>query len=145
MPEVPSWPVEVIPNEHYLLYRIRNSDVRDGNVVPGAFINTGTEDNNRAMSVDWDYYSTPAETLKRVENSVHGNNNPDDHGVISMNAGKVREIKGQTVIHDPKLTPPFNRAHTKVAGSKSKRTKARAQFMMIYSWEIEPKNKFTPC
>src|SRR5229473_7620854 len=98
------WPTEEIPEEDKLFMRVHPSNAKDGNLNPGAFRNHGQPGKPEGMSTDWEKYSTANESRNRARK------NPAVYGVVSMVAGKVRQIPGQMVTHTPDY--PTNRAHT---------------------------------
>ncbi len=115
------WEIEQILDEDYLFMRVHknNFDVRTQKPKPIAFDNHGS-----GMSTDWDKYSTPLDTKQRAKI-------PKNYGVISLNAGEVRQIEDQSVEHSPSIE---NRAHTDVKGQKI--VKERAKLLQIYEWKI---------
>jgi hypothetical protein len=119
------WPVEQIPNENFLFFRLHKSYLQFGDdIPPGAF-----RDQGNGMSTDWDKYSTPEETQKRVQRSA-----PEDNGVLSFNVGGVREIKPLLVEHTPE---PENRAHTEILGDKKKDSEIRLKLKRLAQWAIK--------
>jgi len=118
---------EEIPNTCRLLYRIHKKNIRDDNIVPGAFKERG-EGEKKSMSTDWGKYSTPRESRYRA-------NIPADNGIVSLNVGQVRNIP-LDVIHnpDPELNNP---AHTDVKGIDKNKDKARLELRRIYKWVID--------
>jgi len=119
------FPVEEIPDEDTLFMRIHYRILGKKGLHPGVFIN-----HNNEMSTNWSHYAD-AEVTKMQANLY--DKNPDDYGVIDMNVGNVRNIDGQTVIHNP---IPKDRAHTDVVGKKTE--KARLDFYELSSWVIPP-------
>ena len=114
----PPWPAEEIPDADSLYMRVHRNDVVYGELKPGVFRNRPDPTRptrSPAMSTDWSRYATPKDTRARALSSA-----PQDNGVISLNAGKVRGINRQRVEHTPKPTDPTNpssrdnRAHTEV-------------------------------
>jgi len=75
-------------------------------VMPIAFRNHPPD--GGVMSTDWEKYSTAEECRGRAKI-------PADNALIRMNTGLVRQVPGQTVVHEPL---PENRAHTGVHGDK---------------------------
>lgn len=115
----PEWPKEHIPDPDHLYFRVHRQYVRqDGTVGPSAFENRGG-----AISTDWSRYSTPIETRSRAKQ-------PDDNGVVSLQAGLVRAIP-QVVEHTPLAA---NRSHSDVVGDKS--AEVRAMLRRIAAWKI---------
>jgi hypothetical protein len=103
---MPDWPIEEIPDSDSLFMRIHRFDLdASGRPKPGAFRNSPK--GAAGMSVDWDRYATPEKTRRR------GRQEPSNYAVISLDAGRVRTVPGQTVEHRPE---PDNRAHSEVLG-----------------------------
>lgn len=122
--KIKQWPIENIPNSAHLFMRVHKMWIQNDKIVsPGVFQN-----HENGMSTDWNKYSTPQETLKRV--SSYGKD-PNNYGVIHLNVGQVRDIPTQSVTHVPL---PDNRSHTNVCGEKD--TEARVKFGRIYDWII---------
>lgn len=135
------WPVEDIPDPDALFYRVPTGWLRPGefDVQPGFF-----RENKGSMSVDWEKYSTAAETRTRP-------GSPERFAVIRMIVGMVREIDGVTVVHSPVQDvpgKPDNRAHTSIFGIETNGTgqavlgrkeRVRIEFMKRFNtWEIPP-------
>lgn len=112
-----NWPVEEIPDEDALYYRVHKTVVENGKPTPGAFRDIGD-----AMSVDWSKYTDPAGTQARARI-------PGDNGVIALNAGKVRDDAAQTVVHEPSRG---TRAHSGVVGEKSEAVRLTLRRMAIW-------------
>jgi hypothetical protein len=57
-----AWPIEEIPDQDSLFYRVPVAWLRpaDLNIIPGVF-----RENKGSISTDWDKYSTAAETRSR--------------------------------------------------------------------------------
>ena len=101
---VTEWPMEIIPNEDDLYYRIHQMYFKDNpNDIPGS----GFRPQGESLSTDWDKYSTPEESHQRAAI-------PDDNRIVEMNVGDVRVIP-LTVEHNPDQFR-MNRAHTDVLG-----------------------------
>jgi hypothetical protein len=131
------WLVEVVPDEDSLFYRVPIADFvgRDFRPHPGVF-----RENKGSMSCDWEKYSSPAETRRRT-------GKPEVFGVLRLEAGEIRGIRGLHVEHDPVY--PDNRAHSSVLGlgpSKGIDAEARAKLVglryelseLFADWEIHP-------
>lgn len=100
-----SWPVEPVPNNHYLFMGVHRNWLKpNGEVRASAFKNHGN-----GMSTDWSRYSTPEQTR-------HRRRKPQENLVVQMEVKQVRGISGQSVEHSPL---PENRAHTDVLGEKN--------------------------
>ena len=93
-------------------------------VMPIAFRNHPPD--GGAMSTDWEKYSTATDCRQRAKI-------PTDNAVICMNAGLVRQVPGQTVVHDPMKE---NRAHTGVHGDKKSDPEVRVRFLQLTVVEI---------
>jgi hypothetical protein len=132
------WPVEVIPADNDLFYRIDRGAFsgNDFRLHPGVF-----RENRGSMSCDWERYSTAEKTRART-------GRPQSFGVLRMNTGKIQSLKALTVIHDPDF-PASNRAHTAVLGlgprgklppqERAKRDALRLALSELFnSWEIPP-------
>jgi hypothetical protein len=120
------WPVEQIPDEDVLFFRIhRNYMVNDDEVPLGAF-----RDQGGGMSTDWNKYSTPEESQMR--SSI-----PADNGIVSLRVGGVRGINPLSVTHAPE---PGNRSHTEVHGDK-KAPRVRLQLQRLAAWAIKVPSK----
>lgn len=89
-----SWPVEIIPDDDSLFYRVHKNKVRSG---LGANIFSAVGD---GMSVDWSRYSDP--TASRLRAKV-----PADNGIVELGVGAVRSLSQRLrdrqlhVTHDP--------------------------------------------
>src|SRR5258708_39074268 len=92
------WPVESIPDTDGLFFRVHVNDTDgNGHPIPGAFRNSPKTDPHPGMSVNWDRYSD-------AEGARQGASKPPSHyAVVRLIAGRVREIRGQTVTHEPFL------------------------------------------
>ena len=124
------WLIEEIRDNQSLYYRVHKNLVRDNEVIPGAFREIGKAD-KRSISMDWESYSTPKESLARAIN-------PLDNGIISFVAGQLRSLSF-AVIHSPDIKLN-NRAHTDVKGLDAKKpeekTETRLKMCGLYSWKI---------
>ena len=114
--EQEAWPVEEIPDAADLYKRIHKYHVRDGGIIPFAF-------KDYAMSVDWDKYSTPAETRGRGPQAAA------NYGVVALPAGGARNVPGQAVVHTPARP---NRAHSEVRGEKDEEARVRLRRLCIW-------------
>jgi len=121
--EIVSWPKENIPDQALMFMRVHRNFLDDkGDPTPGVFRN-----HNKGMSVDWNKYSTPKETLSRARK-------PAENGIIQMVARNIRQLPSQTVEHSPLEA---NRAHSEVFGEKD--TEVRLKFSRIFKWTIKYK------
>lgn len=137
LPKAPYFPVEEIPDEDSLFYRIHKNDVQDGDVVPGAFRERG-EGDQKGMSTEWSHYSDPQTCLNRQPAGVEIVNREATHGIVSFIVGAVRAIENLKVVHNPL---PYNQAHAHILGIPLKKplsTKVRNKLFFIYQWEIKP-------
>ncbi len=115
--------VEEIPDKDEVFYRIHKNFFIGGRLQPGVFREIGDD-----MSVDWEKYSTPVESVCRAKVPV-------DNGIVSLIAGDVRNIKLE-VIHKPSEN---NMAHSIVRGIevKIKDTEIRFKLKKLAKWEIQ--------
>ncbi len=124
------WLIEEIRDNQSLYYRVHKNFVRDNEVIPVAFCERGKAD-KRSISMDWESYSTPKESLARARK-------PLDNGIISFVAGQLRSLS-LAVIHSPDIILN-NRAHTDVKGLDAKKpdekTETRLKMCGLYSWEV---------
>lgn len=124
------WPIETIPDEDKLFYRIHKNYIQDGQLIPGSFREKG-----EGMSTDWDKYSTPIDAKNRAKV-------PADNGIVSFISGDIRRI-GLEVKHDPICSPDeniYNRAHANIIGLSKNKEKLRLDLMELYHWEIQIDN-----
>ena len=126
------WPKEDIPDEASVFMWVHRNLIPQGEMGPHVF-----RDHGGGMSVDWDRYSTAADTRARARV-------PADNAVISMDVVRVRGIDGLVVEHDPVQENSFdqkgnplkpNRAHSQVIGEKD--TQRRLLLSRIWQWEIK--------
>jgi hypothetical protein len=123
------YPVEDIPNPAKVFIRIHDSDIRNGDVVAGAFKERG-EGNQKGMSADWEKYSSPEIIINRKAN-------PNVYSVGSFIAGEVREIP-LIVEHAPLWPPPEdNQAHTNIKGLDDNVTKTERRAKLKVQMKIE--------
>ncbi len=135
-PERIMFPVEEIPNEDSLYYRIHKNDVIGCDVVPGAFRERG-EGEQKGMSTDWSRYATPAESINMSPDGIIPINREATHGIISLPVGQVRAIDCLFVEHNPLA---WNQAHAHILGIPPKKpssTEVRNKLTRIYRWEIK--------
>ena len=105
------WHVEEIPDEDRLYRRVHKVHVRSDGIEPGAF-KAYPKGSNR-MSVDWEKYSTPEESLARM-------GKPLENALVHLIAGEVRLLSSLAVKHTPK---PENRSHSDVVGENTNRVR----------------------
>ena len=120
-------PIEHIPDEDRLFYRIHKSYIVEGEVVPGAFQERG-EDDARGMSTDWEKYSTAEAAWLRSKF-------PTDNGIVEFVVGDVRAIDLE-VAHAPL---PDNQAHSHIKGIPHEgqlKTQARLKLKRLFKWSI---------
>ena len=117
------FPVEDIPSSSLVFMRVHSSRMKDGLPNVGAVTPKG---GSRGLSVDWDKYSTPEDTLGRA-------NKPKENAVVSMEVAKIREIKikeNLDVKHRPLAS---NRSHSEVpfSADPTDQTEARVKLLRI--------------
>lgn len=123
------WTVKNIPDEDNLYMRVHKSMIKGGRISLGVFKNLPRPTDG--MSTDWQRYSDPEATRQRALPKI-----PQNYGVIEINAGEVRKIPNQTVIHTPD-TERNNPAHTDVFGEKDDE-EIRVLFGRIYRVLLMP-------
>ncbi len=117
------WPIESIPDEDLLFYRIHKNNIVEGELIPGAFREIGSGE-SRSMSTNWDKYSTPQQAHSKAST-------PKDNGIVSFLTGNLRGID-LSITHAP--DPERNdRSHTDVNGIN---VENRVNMMNLYMWEI---------
>lgn len=134
-----TWPVETIPDDAALFYRVPVAYLRaDLKPAPGVF-----RENKGSISTDWEKYSTASETRARP-------GRPERFAVLRLVAGKIREIRGMRVSHSPiqnREGVSDNRAHTDVIGLESegsipelgRKERIRTElYERFHEWEIPP-------
>ncbi|OQX06372.1 MAG: hypothetical protein BWK80_50825 [Desulfobacteraceae bacterium IS3] len=118
------WDIEEIPDENKVFYRIHKGFLREGKLIPGAFREIGD-----GMSVDWEKYSTPEDSICRAKI-------PEDNGIVSLIVGNIRKTDLE-VSHKPSEK---NISHSIVKGKKRKiqdDPEVRLILMKISQWEIQ--------
>jgi hypothetical protein len=110
------WPVEDIPDEDKLYFRVHDAHRKRGTheISVGAFVNRG----GKGMSTDWAKYSTPERTRDGASKD------PQRNAVVEFIVGEVRALPEQTVEHAPDVARN-NRAHTEVSGPKSEEIRVK--------------------
>jgi len=101
------FPVENIPNESKLFRRIPPSQYKKKKITSAAFEDLET-------SVDWEKYSTPQETLDRLQPHIKR-----EGWQVGCIIAWVPIQLGQQVQHDPKHDPKPYRAHSLIVGEKT--------------------------
>ena len=121
------WPVEQIPNQDLLFFRIHKTFVVDGDLKPKVFQERGSDD-SKSMSTDWNRYSSPRECVERARI-------PADNGAISFIVGDLRNIT-LNVNHAPLKD---NRSHTDVNGLPNdlRDVELRLKMLDLFQWEIK--------
>lgn len=108
------WDPEEIPPDAQLYYRVPAERTPQRRPQPSIFHEpSGSE----SMSMDWNKYRTPRETLEA------GRRSPDTYGIVTLVVGKVRNV-GLAVSHTPDVRHR-NRAHCDVYGLSEQKTKYR--------------------
>lgn len=118
------WEKELIPNPDRLFMRIHDSDIREGNLIPGVFREKG-EGELKGMSTDWEAYSTMQESRSRAKD-------PKVNSIISLIAGNVRSLN-LSVDHAPEEN---NRSHTNIKGINVE-VRLKLADQKMFSWEIK--------
>jgi hypothetical protein len=138
------WPVDPIPDDASLFYRVPVAWRPDLKPAPGVF-----RENKGSMSTDWEKYSTAEATRARQ-------GRPERFAVLRLVAGGIRDVRGMRVEHSPiqnREGIPDNRAHTDVMGLESEGTipelgrKERIRtelFERFHDWEIPPNAPIEP-
>ncbi len=127
------WPVEGIPDDAVLYYRVHKGFQENGKPKAAAFRNRPPEGQplspNDGMSTDWNRYSTAHQSLQKAKV-------PADNIIVGLRVGPTRRVPLQRVEHTPiqccPETPEGNRAHTDVKGEKRNNTEVRLKLMEIY-------------
>lgn len=129
-----TFPIEQIPNEDKLYYRIHqvNIDTSETDdkkkIKPGAF-DPQPKPHGTEMSVDWSKYSTPNESRNRARI-------PAKNGIVSFDVYKVRQSPvSLNVAHKPTK----NQAHSIIFHvlPKANNPEIRINLRRICEWEIE--------
>lgn len=143
-----NWPIEEIPNEHFLFTRIFKGHLSKQDNLPkaDAFKNTPYGVDSNVLSSDWEKYISAKECRDFVKNFVNKKTGipkePDDYFIWKMNVGKIRTelIPSQEVTHTPR---EYNRAHASIEGKKPENegvnnAEFRSLIIEIGDWEIAP-------
>lgn len=121
MAELPDWPEERIDDDAWLYRRLPPIFVKpDGSSSDKLFVRNSEANRNRKepdpdISVDWDRYATPEQSLALAERPTHG--------VCGIQAGLPRRLD-LTVTHTPDRERG-NRAHASIRGNEGPRAKQR--------------------
>jgi hypothetical protein len=136
--EVLNWEVEPIPDADKLYLRVHSDHLQAGELHPGVFRQRGA----RGMSVDWQKYATPEESIARS-----GASDKTKVGIVALVVGIVRTIPGLDARHDPDVERR-NRAHSLVTGmieeygdlpAKVRKTMIRSMLFEKFSeWAVPP-------
>lgn len=143
------WPVETISDDSLLYCYVHKSQIDKESLKPiaRAFRNTPFE-GGTDLSTDWNQYTTPEESLERLNLQKKGNGtfkNSKDYGLVSFKVEVIRnELKSQSIVHDPIQhhdSLPENRSHTKIIGEKD--TEVRLKMIDMCDVLYLPKNDDT--
>lgn len=119
--EQPDWPEEAIEDEHWLYRRLPPVFIKpDGTISDKLFMRNSEANPNRKepdpdVSVDWERYATPEQSLAMAGRPTHG--------ICGLQAGFPRSLD-LTAIHTPDRERG-NRAHASIRGNEGPRAKAR--------------------
>jgi hypothetical protein len=131
------FPIEEIPNEDLLYYRVHEVNIDEEESHPNKKIKLVAFDphpkGSTQMSVNWDKYSTPIELQQLAKV-------PEKNGIVSFSVEKVRNTPYPLqVIHDPILIEHFkNQAHALILDVPPRKNDIgiRVKLRDICSWEI---------
>lgn len=131
------FPIEEIPNEDLLYYRVHTVNIDYEETDPSKKIKLVAFDphpkGSTQMSTNWNKYSTPSELQQLAKV-------PEKNGVVSFVVGEVRNTPYPLqVIHDPILTEDFrNQAHALILDIPLRKNDIgiRVKLRDICSWEI---------
>jgi hypothetical protein len=119
--ELPDWPEETIEDDHWLYRRLPPIFVKpDGTISDKLFMRNSETNRNKKepepdISVDWDRYATPEQSLALAGRPTHG--------ICGVQAGFPRGLD-LTVTHTPDRERG-NRAHSSIRGNEGPRAKQR--------------------
>jgi len=142
------WPVEPIPDEDKLYFRIHKTFLQKNPELPPASAFTNTPKDGDNISTDWSKYATPEECrdlVSKMVNKEGKSKDPNQYTVYSFGVGDVRKMKAITpeVIHDPiynepeALGKPNNRAHSIIkTGKTGNDTRFRMELVELGRWAI---------
>ena len=123
--EPPAWPEETIEDEDWLYRRLPPVFLKpDGGVSDKLFMrnseaNPKKKEPDPDISVDWDRYATPEQSLVLAGRPAHG--------ICGLQAGFPRTLD-LTVTHTPDRARG-NRAHASIRGNEGSRAKQRCFLM----------------
>jgi hypothetical protein len=131
------FPIEEIPNEDLLYYRIHEENIDKDVTHPNQRIKPIAFDphpkGSTQMSTNWDKYSTPLELQQLAKV-------PEKNGIVSFSVEKVRNTPNPLqVIHDPILIEHFkNQAHALIFDLPPRKNDIRIRVKLrdICTWEI---------
>jgi hypothetical protein len=119
----PDWPKETIEDEDWLYRRLPPVFVKpDGTISDKLFMRNSEANRNKKepdpdISVDWDRYATPEQSLALAERP--------SHGICALQAGFPRsDALALTVMHTPDRERG-NRSHASILGNEGPRAKQR--------------------
>jgi hypothetical protein len=113
--------VEIIEDEHWLFRRLPPVFIKpDGTISDKLFMRNSEANRNKKepdpdISVDWDRYTTPAQSLALSKRPAHG--------ICGLQARFPRDLD-LTVTHTPDHGRG-NRAHASIRGNEGSRAKQR--------------------
>ncbi|MFN8637412.1 MAG: hypothetical protein U0893_26470 [Chloroflexota bacterium] len=119
--ELPDWPEEIIADDDSLYRRVPPIFVKpDGTLSDKLFMRNSESNRNKKepdpdISVDWDRYATPEQSLVRAERPTHG--------ICGLRAAFPRSLD-LTATHSPDREHD-NRAHASIRGNEGPRAKQR--------------------
>ena len=113
------WPIEEVPDDDALYRRANRVHVRGDGIEPGAF--KAYPRGSERMSVDWERYSSPEESVGRMGNA-------ENNALVKLIAGQVRSELGLQVNHRPL---PENRSHSEVLGKNTEGMRVKLSRLCI--------------
>jgi len=119
--EPPDWPIETIDDDDWLYRRVPPVFVKpDGTLSDKLFMRNSEANRNKRepdpdISVDWERYATPEQSLMQAGRP--------NHGIAGLQARFPRSLD-LTVTHTPDQELR-NRAHASVTGNEGSRAKQR--------------------
>lgn len=141
------WQSEYIPDEDSVFYRVPVGHLKANRLPhPGVF-----KENKGSMSVDWEKYSSAAQTRARP-------GKPERFAVLRLSAAAIRAINNLSLVHEPTFEPQanppnINRAHSGVYGVASplniteigyaERVRLELFDLVKNRWEIDPDSPVT--
>ncbi len=119
--ELSAWPIETINDEDWLYRRLPPVFIKpDGTLSDKLFTRSSEANRNRRepdpdISVDWDRYATPEQSLAHAQRPTHG--------ICGLQA-RFPQSLDLTVTHTPDRERG-NRAHASVQGNEGPRARQR--------------------